>query len=86
MLALFAAVFNKPIEQVNALWHATPASSEAALSLVLAALISGRPMTEIGYLYQQMKSWNTEGPAQAVLVQCAKQAVQSNRPTTPAMA
>ncbi len=71
-LAALAAIHKCPIDDVNQLWAKSVASRQAGVHLVQAALLSGKSMAEINYLYSQAPSWNETGSALLVLSETAQ--------------
>ena len=72
-LATLAALHGTSIERINALWDKSASSGESSLNLVQAALISGRPMEEINYLFSQTPTWSSEAGSLLVLTRMAEE-------------
>jgi hypothetical protein len=72
-LATLAALHGRSIERINALWDKSSGSGESCLNLVQAALISGRPIEEINYLFAQTPTWSSEAGSTLVLTRMAEE-------------
>lgn len=80
-LAALAAIHKCPIDEVNQLWAKSAASRQAGVHLVQAALLSGKSMAEINYLYSQAPSWSDTGSALLVLSEAARARAQVDHGT-----